>query len=431
MLDNSAVVALEPSSHHTITTTTIATVTTSTVNTATTTTITSSGMAAGPPITSPPHREDARRLFMGNLPKVKSEVEICEEVSRNTDGLVRVITYKNFENPLLHRGFCFLDYESNTAAAEAKRRLSQCTVFGCKTIVDWADPEPEVDAQQMATVRILFVRQYGGTLDERTLAEVFGQYGKVERVKNLKNYSFVHFEHRSDAQDAMNALDGAVDESSGVRIDVSWAKPPAEKHIREQVLRNRERRIRLQASCTEHCKLVPDVRFDNKKTFGATTSAYNTSETNTPFVDSVSTVPYLNYDHYEYNFGRQTYAGKCRGRGIVETEPSLPRQPEQQKRQSEQRPGCRCVVGTSDSAAAASLVENGRHRTKRDDSDDVSGLTWRRQQQQRMPHQQRVAFKTTFPGSSGARHDHGDCANAISDLDSIILNFFHKMSHTT
>lgn len=424
MLDNSAVAALEPSSHHTITT--------STVNPTTTTTITSSGgMAAGLPITSPPNHDDTRRLFMGNLPKVKSEVEICEEVSRNTDGLVRVITYKNFENPLLHRGFCFLDYESNTAAVEAKRRLSQCTVFGYKTIVDWADPEPEVDAQQMATVRILFVRQYGGTLDERTLADVFGQYGKVERVKNLKNYSFVHFEHRSDAQDAMNALDGAVDEASGVRIDVSWAKPPAEKHIREQVLRNRERRIRLQASRAEYCKVVPDVRFDNKTTFGATTSTYNTSDTNTPFIASVSAVPYSNYDHYEYNFGRQTYACKCRDRGIVETEQSLPRQPEQQKRLSEQRPGCRCVVGTSVSAAATSLVESGRHRTERDDSDNVSGGTWRHQQPQRMPHQQRVTFKSTFPGSSAARYDHGDCANPISDLDSNILNFFHKMSHTT
>ncbi|CAI6343192.1 unnamed protein product [Macrosiphum euphorbiae] len=383
---------------------------------------------AGLPAVGAPNREDARRLFMGNLPKVKSEVEICEEVSRITDGLVRVITYKNFENPLLHRGFCFLDYESSTAAAEAKRRLFRCTVFGCKTIVDWADPEPEVDAQQMATVRILFVRQYGGTLDERTLAEVFGRYGKVERVKNLKNYSFVHFERRSDARDAMNALDGAVDEASGVRVDVSWAKPPAEKRIREQVLRDRERRIRLQAYAmprTEH-NFVPNVRFNNKTTFLANTSSF-TSNTNTS-ISSISTVPYSNYDHYEYNFGRKTYACTCQDKRSFETDP-LQRQPEQQRRQSEQQQNCRCIVGTSVPTAADSLVDSCCHSSERVNRYDDSGRTWR--QQQRMPLQQRHTVDTHFAGSSTARHDHGDCANDISDLDSIILNFFHKMSHTT
>ncbi|XP_060871592.1 uncharacterized protein LOC132945827 [Metopolophium dirhodum] len=421
MTDLSAVaVTLETSSPHTITTTTTSTVTA--VTTTTTTTITSG--IAGLPAAGVPNREDARRLFMGNLPKVKSEVEICEEVSRNTDGLVRVITYKNFENPLLHRGFCFLDYESSTAAAEAKRRLSRCTVFGCKTIVDWADPEPEVDAQQMATVRILFVRQYGGTLDERTLADVFGRYGKVERVKNLKNYSFIHFERRSDARDAMNALDGAVDEASGVRVDVSWAKPPAEKRIREQVLRDRERRIRLQAYATPRTEhdVVPNIRFNNKTTFVATTSSF-TSNTNTSLA-SVPLVPYSNYDHYEYNFGRKTYACTCRDNRSFETDP-LQRQPEQQRRQSEpqpeQRQNCQCIVGTS--------VDSDRHSAERVNRYAESGRTWR--QQQRMPLQQRDTVETHFAGSSTARHDHGDCANDISDLDSIILNFFHKMSHTT
>lgn len=421
MTDLSVVAAeLETSSPHTIITTTTSTVTA--VTTTTTTTVTSG--IAGLPALGAPNREDARRLFMGNLPKVKSEVEICEEVSRNTDGLVRVITYKNFENPLLHRGFCFLDYESSTAAAEAKRRLSRCTVFGCKTIVDWADPEPEVDAQQMATVRILFVRQYGGMLDERTLADVFGRYGKVERVKNLKNYSFVHFERRSDARDAMNALDGAVDEASGVRVDVSWAKPPAEKRIREQMLRDRERRIRLQAYATpgtEH-DVVPNIRFNNKTTFVETASSF-TSNTNT----SLASVPYSNYDHYEYNFGRKTYACTCRDKRSFETDP-VQRQPEQQRRPSELRQSCRCIVNTSVPAAVDSLVDSGRHSAERVNRYDDSGRTWR--QQQRMPLQQRDTVETHFAGSSTARHDHGDCANDISVLDSIILNFFHKMSHS-
>jgi heterogeneous nuclear ribonucleoprotein R len=188
------------------------------------------------------------RLFMGNLPKVKTEKEIFNEVSRITRGhLVRVITYKNFDDPSMHRGFCFLDYGSMAMASDAKRALSKQKVFGCKTFVDWADPEPQVDADTMATVRTLFVRLYGGVLDERMLAKKFGRYGVVERVKKLKNYAFVHFERRGDAQSAMDALDCSRDVASGVCLDVAWAKPPVDKRTRQRMLRNRERRVRKSA----------------------------------------------------------------------------------------------------------------------------------------------------------------------------------------
>jgi RNA recognition motif-containing protein len=116
------------------------------------------------------------RLYMGNLPKVKTVKEIFDEISRITRGhLVRVITYKNFDDPSMHRGFCFLDYGSVAAATNAKQALSKQKVFGCKTKVDWADPEPQIDADTMAKVRILFVKQYGGVLDERVLAKMFGK----------------------------------------------------------------------------------------------------------------------------------------------------------------------------------------------------------------------------------------------------------------
>jgi RNA recognition motif-containing protein len=185
------------------------------------------------------------RLYVGNLPKAKTEKEIFDEVSRITRGrLVRVITYKNFDDPSMHRGFCFLDYESVAAASDAKRVLSKQKVFGCKTTVDWAYPKPQVDADMMATVRVLFVKQYGGVLNERVLANMFGWYGVVERVINLKNYAFVHFERREDAQSAMDELHNFRDVVSGARLDVAWAKPPVDKQTRQRMLRNRERRVR-------------------------------------------------------------------------------------------------------------------------------------------------------------------------------------------
>ncbi|XP_025417661.1 heterogeneous nuclear ribonucleoprotein Q-like [Sipha flava] len=239
-------------------------------------------------------KDDGRkcRLFVGNLPKVKTEKEIFDEVSRITRGhLVRVITYKNFDDPSMHRGFCFLDYGSVAAAKDAKRALSKQKAFGCKTIVDWADPEPQVDADVMATVRILFVKQYGGVLDERVLTMVFGRYGVVERVKNLKNYAFVHFERREDAQSAMDALNCSRDVFSGVRLEVAWAKPPADKRTRQRMLRNRERRVRKSAVSqpVRYAPRPPCRAPGAKKRVGLAPDS--------------SAAEYTKYDHRTYDFG--------------------------------------------------------------------------------------------------------------------------------
>lgn len=336
-----------------------------------------------------PDPRDKCRLFMGNLPKVKTEKDICEEVSRITAGLVRVITYKNFEDPTLHRGFCFLDYESAALAADAKRCLAQYTVFGCKTIVDWADPEPEIDERMMANVRILFVRQYSGMLDEGTLAEVFGEYGTVERVKNLKNYAFVHFARREDAQAAMNALDGAVDADSGVKLDVSWAKPPTDKQTRERMLRDRERRMQ-QATTVAKFPLAFPVRF-------ASTSP----------AKSANPAPYSAYDHYVYDFGQQTLRCACQQadvgsqfchRGLY----------------------CPCAMAVASAAAVAKTnndCDDYEYYENYDDYDDKDGV--RQQQQQERRRADNVVAAT--------RHDHGDCADN-SNVDANILKFFYKVT---
>lgn len=228
-------------------------------------------------------RRDACRLFLGNLPKAKTEADIRDEVSRVTPGLVRVITYKNPEDPRLHRGFCFLDYETAGAAAVALRRLSWGPVFGCRVVVDWADPEPEMDEQAMARVRILFVRLYGGMLDETTLAAAFGRHGVVERVKCLKHYAFVHFACRDDARTAMEALDGTTDADTGVRMEVSWAKPPLDKTVRERALRDRERRM-LRSSLLAAGPRRPAAAVAPSTAAGRVYTG-------------------ADYDHYVYNFG--------------------------------------------------------------------------------------------------------------------------------
>lgn len=175
------------------------------------------------------------RLFVGNIPKSKSQEEIQEEFEKYTEGLQEVIIYSSpDDSKKKNRGFAFLEYESHKSASLAKRKLSsgRVKVWGCDIIVDWADPIEEPDDETMAKVKVLYVRNLKADISEETLKEKFAEYGKIERVKKIKDYGFVHFEERDDAVKAMDALNGK--EFGESCMDISLAKPPSENKQKEK-----------------------------------------------------------------------------------------------------------------------------------------------------------------------------------------------------
>lgn len=97
---------------------------------------------------------DNCRLFVGCIPKTKTKQEIQEELEKKVTGIVDVILYKNCFDRRLNRGFAFVEFVSHRAAAMARRAL----VPGCvrlwdqEVTVDWAEPEPDIDDEQMKTV---------------------------------------------------------------------------------------------------------------------------------------------------------------------------------------------------------------------------------------------------------------------------------------
>ncbi|XP_042236500.1 heterogeneous nuclear ribonucleoprotein Q-like isoform X6 [Homarus americanus] len=183
------------------------------------------------------------RLFVGNIPKNRERHELYEEFAKHAPGLVEVIIYSSPDDKKKNRGFCFLEYESHKAASLAKRRLSsgRFKVWGCEIIVDWADPQEEPDEDTMSKVKVLYVRNLTQMTTEEMLKEKFDEFGKVERVKKIKDYAFVHFEERDEAVKAMDALQGK--DLGGANMEISLAKPPSDKKKKEEVLRNREKRL--------------------------------------------------------------------------------------------------------------------------------------------------------------------------------------------
>lgn len=225
------------------------------------------------------------RLFLGNIPKLKTGDELHSFFSSTLDGVTDVITYSTPDHPTRNRGFCFLHFHSHTHAVVAKKNLSlgSLRVFGSKVLADWADPQQEPDSDTMSTVKVVYVRGLTKEVSEDDILTLFSPFGPIQRVKKLKDYAFVHFNEREDALRSIQELNGTViperknpprsiQELNGTvtrsaeietnlietnpieanpieanPIEVTLAKPPIDRHTREEMLKNRERRLSAQA----------------------------------------------------------------------------------------------------------------------------------------------------------------------------------------
>lgn len=97
---------------------------------------------------------DNCRLFVGGIPKNKKREEILSEMSKVTDQVVDVIVYPSLHDKTKNRGFAFVEYENHRAAAMARRKLipGRIQLWSHQIMVDWAEPEEDVDEEIMKNV---------------------------------------------------------------------------------------------------------------------------------------------------------------------------------------------------------------------------------------------------------------------------------------
>ncbi|KAK6913331.1 Heterogeneous nuclear ribonucleoprotein Q acidic domain [Dillenia turbinata] len=112
-----------------------------------------------------------------------------------------------------NRGFAFVKFSSHAAAARAYRVGSKSDFLlgnHWHPVVEWAEEEPEVDPDELAKVKIAFIRYLPANADESFIRELFEPLGKVEKVVLSKKSQFpvgyVHFENRSDLDNAIKEL---------------------------------------------------------------------------------------------------------------------------------------------------------------------------------------------------------------------------------
>ncbi|XP_042023362.1 uncharacterized protein LOC121770663 isoform X1 [Salvia splendens] len=143
-----------------------------------------------------------------------------------------------------NRGFAFVKFSSHAAASRSLRVGSQpeFRLGSVHPIVQWAE-DSEIDAKELAKVKVAFVRNLPADAEEKYLSQLFDPYGKVERVvvskKGSSSVGFVHFTERSDLERAVDELNGKTvrgpREGQEYVIQVEVARPmeKSKKRVRE------------------------------------------------------------------------------------------------------------------------------------------------------------------------------------------------------
>ncbi|CAL4098031.1 unnamed protein product, partial [Meganyctiphanes norvegica] len=202
---------------------------------------------------------DNNRLFVGGIPKTRSQEEVLEEMRRLTEGVTKIILYPSVADRTKNRGYAFVEFDSHKSAAMARRRLftGRVLLWGAHEVkVDWAEPELNVDTDTMSKVKVLYIRNLAlSTTEDDILNLVNAVSAGIERVKKQKDYAFVHFQTREQAELAKQHIDGEIWNKSEFPLNY-W---------KSEIITNQE--IKSTIVCENHSKqlvmtlLIPAKRF--------------------------------------------------------------------------------------------------------------------------------------------------------------------------
>ncbi|KAG8384630.1 hypothetical protein BUALT_Bualt04G0137900 [Buddleja alternifolia] len=144
-----------------------------------------------------------------------------------------------------NRGFAFVKFSSHAAASRAQRVGSQpdFRLGSLHPAVQWAEEQADTDPEELAKIKIAFVRSLPVDAEENYLKRLFERFGKVEKVVVSKKGSFpvgfVHFAERSDLERAINEMnERTVQGPSGgpthkIQVEVARPMDRNKKRVRE------------------------------------------------------------------------------------------------------------------------------------------------------------------------------------------------------
>ncbi|KAJ0729518.1 putative heterogeneous nuclear ribonucleoprotein Q acidic [Helianthus annuus] len=201
-------------------------------------------------------------LFIGNLNKGWSNDDFNKAVRQVFPDVVSIDLSQpstggeaGGSKKLKNRGFGFVKFSSHAAASRAFRVGSKPGFVLGDTLhptVKWAEEDAAADPDELAKIKIAFVRNLPSSADENYLKLLFEPFGKVEKVVIHNNgtsiVGFIHFAERSHLDSAIGKLNekfvSGPKGSPSFKLQVEVARPMDKKRKRvyedPQISKSRE-----------------------------------------------------------------------------------------------------------------------------------------------------------------------------------------------
>ncbi|XP_010316225.1 uncharacterized protein [Solanum lycopersicum] len=206
-------------------------------------------------------------LFLGNLNKGWGAEEfesIVRQVFPDVTSVdLAILGDVQLGQKQRNRGFAFVKFSSHAAAARALRVGSQSDFLiggNLHPSVQWAEEESEVDPNELAQIKVAFVRNVPPGADEDYLKKLFQPFGNVEKVtlsrKGSSTIGFVYFDKRSDLDNAIKGLNEKTVQgprggpSSKIQVEVARPTDKNRKRGREDQ--------KMSSNIESHSKLLKD-----------------------------------------------------------------------------------------------------------------------------------------------------------------------------
>lgn len=107
---------------------------------------------------------DNKSLYIGNLPRNVTSEDIRRELRDLVEGITQIKLYEDLTNKGQNRGYGFIEFDEHRNASIAKTRLGHrnLKLWGVDIIIDWANPKPVIEPQDMKNVSVyLFLQNFG------------------------------------------------------------------------------------------------------------------------------------------------------------------------------------------------------------------------------------------------------------------------------
>ncbi|XP_055313568.1 heterogeneous nuclear ribonucleoprotein R-like [Sitodiplosis mosellana] len=166
-------------------------------------------------------------LFVGNIHRGLTREQIHEKIGSRTNGLVKTFVKTSLYEDTKNCGFCFLEYDSHSAALKAKRLLNQGNVWGRQLFVDWAQRRKQPEESDLIESKTLFINNLPKETTDELITETLSSYGTIEKITKIKDYAFVLFEEHQSAENAMNGVDKT--KLGNEKVEISMAMPKSMK----------------------------------------------------------------------------------------------------------------------------------------------------------------------------------------------------------